>query len=532
MYALYYVHWELTIGASRRAMIKQHGCKPMKNSRDLNSFPNNIIGIKEVKDSVKAANEHRLLEYNRSRFLNNGNNTHSKIFFTDLMQTLEPENLKTMMALDFKKWGLGQRRKDAFVPLLGHGIFTTDGAAWHNSRELLRPNFVRSQVGDLATFEIHVNQLIKAIPKDGSTVDLQELFFMLTMDSATEFLFGESTNCLAPNPSPDNFEFAQAFTRSQEAIAASFRTGMLEQWRLESTTKKDRMYCQDFVDKFVQRGLEYRKRLEAGKSDDKADDRYVFLYELVQRTTDPLQLRAELMNVLLAGRDTTASLLSDTWFVLARRPDIWTKLAEEVDALGGEKPTVEQIRDMKYLRWVFNECKHHLGSLAFALAETWRSITPLPSSPGQHPLRRSRHRLAPRRRRRRPIPTLHPQRPSGAMVPLLHAPPKGLFRRRRRRIQAGEMGDVETRVGVSALQRRSPDLHRPYENPILPRQLEEKKLILKKLEQFALMEASYTTIRLMQEFKQIESRDDRPWTEWLTLTCAIQQGTLVGLTPA
>ena len=370
IYALYYLHWELTIGASRRAMIKQHGCKPMKNFPDLNSFPNNIIGIKELTRSLKAAKEHRLLAHNRSRFTDNANNTHVKILFTDLMQTLEPENLKTIMALDFKKWGLGNRRKGAFLPLLGHGIFTTDGAAWHNSRELLRPNFVRSQVGDLATYETHVDQLIKAIPRDGSTVDLQGLFFMLTMDSATEFLFGESTDCLAPDPSPDNFEFAEAFTRSQETIAASFRTGKLANLLRQFRTKKDRMYCQDFVDKFVQRGLEYRKRLDLGKPDDRANDRYVFLYELVKRTIDPVQLRAELMNILLAGRDTTASLLSDTWFVLARRPDVWTKLAEEVDALGGKKPTVEQIREMKYLRWVFNECKHQLATMTFDLAET------------------------------------------------------------------------------------------------------------------------------------------------------------------
>ena len=370
IYALYYLHWELTIGASRRAMIKEHGCKPIRHSPDLNSFPNNIIGFKEFKRSIKAVAEHRLLDHNRSRFLNNGNNTHVKILLTEHMQTLEPENIKTIMALDFKKWGLGKGRKSAFVPLLGHGIFTTDGPAWHNSRELLRPNFVRSQVGDLATYEDHVDQLIKAIPKDSSTVDLQEFFFMLTMDTATEFLFGESTNCLAPHPSPDNFEFAQAFSRSQEAIADSFRTGKLAQWLRGSRTKKDRMYCQDFVDKFVQKGLDYRKRLDLGKTDDKADDRYVFLYELVKRTTDPVQLRAELMNVLLAGRDTTASLLSDTWFVLARRPDIWSKLREEVDALGGEKPTVEQIKDMKYLRWLLNECKHQLAIMTFNLAET------------------------------------------------------------------------------------------------------------------------------------------------------------------
>ena len=51
-------------------------------------------------------------------------------------------------------------------------------------------------------------------------------------------------------------------------------------------------------------------------------------------------------------------------------------------------------------------------------------------------------------------------------------------------------------------------------------------------QQFALTEASYTTIRLMQEFQRIEKRDESEWQEWITLTCAIFQGTKVGLVPA
>ena len=35
--------------------------------------------------------------------------------------TIEPENLKTIQAVEFKKWGLGSRRKTAFDPLLGAG---------------------------------------------------------------------------------------------------------------------------------------------------------------------------------------------------------------------------------------------------------------------------------------------------------------------------------------------------------------------------------------------------------------------------
>lgn len=48
-------------------------------------------------------------------------------------------------------------------------------------------------------------------------------------------------------------------------------------------------------------------------------------------------------------------------------------------------------------------------------------------------------------------------------------------------------------------------------------------------QQFALLEASYATIRLMQKFHRVEQRDDREWQEFLTLTLASGTGTLVGL---
>ena len=64
---------------------------------------------------------------------------------------------------------------------------------------MLRPSFVRTQIGDVEMFEKHVKHLIQAIPKDGSTVGLEALFFRLSLDVATDLLFGESTNTLAPD---------------------------------------------------------------------------------------------------------------------------------------------------------------------------------------------------------------------------------------------------------------------------------------------------------------------------------------------
>lgn len=51
-------------------------------------------------------------------------------------------------------------------------------------------------------------------------------------------------------------------------------------------------------------------------------------------------------------------------------------------------------------------------------------------------------------------------------------------------------------------------------------------------QQYALTEAGYVTIRLCQEFKELISRDDRPWMESLTLTVCSKNGVQVGLTPA
>lgn len=50
-------------------------------------------------------------------------------------------------------------------------------------------------------------------------------------------------------------------------------------------------------------------------------------------------------------------------------------------------------------------------------------------------------------------------------------------------------------------------------------------------QQFALTEAGYTTVRIVQEFQQLESRDSMPFTESLTLTMASKNGAKVALRP-
>lgn len=217
---------------------------------------------------------------------------------------------------------------------------------------MLRPSFVRSQVGDVATFEKHVSKLIATInPKQ--EVDLSELFFRLTIDSATEFLFGESTDSLSKNT---NDGFAESFTLSQDYIANLSRWGSWAKlFPANKRFQKDKDFVHNFVDYYVSKGLAKRNELLAEKDKAENNGRYVFIDELVRQTTDPIRIRSELLNILLAGRDTTASLLSNTWFMLGKRPDMWAKLQAEVAQLNGAQPSFEQLKELKYLKALLNE---------------------------------------------------------------------------------------------------------------------------------------------------------------------------------
>lgn len=303
----------------------------------------------------RAIKTQKALETTKARFDSVGADTSQvKIFGQTLFATIEPENLNSILSLDFKNWGLGDDRKKVMIPFLGEGILETDGEKWHQSREMLRPNFVRGQIGDLKLFERHVRNLIEVIPKDGTMVDLQPLFFKFTLDAASEFLFGESVLTLKPGEgNPDAAEFVRAFNYCQRSLEGqSDDWGMLAVFVSSPWLKEQYRIVHAFVDSLIEKARKNRERYEKEKAH---SNRRIFIYELFKQTTDAAKIRAECLNILLAGRDTTASLLSNVWFEISRRPTVWALLRKEVDGLNNKIPSFEQLKGMKYLRALLNE---------------------------------------------------------------------------------------------------------------------------------------------------------------------------------
>ena len=111
---------------------------------------------------------------------------------------------------------------------------------------------------------------------------------------------------------------------------------------------------QEFAEKYVKIAVDTRHHQ---KSDDIERYHSSILEELARQSSDINQLRDQALSLLIAGRDTTASLLSSFWFVLSHRPEIWDQLQAEIEFLDGRSPRIDELKDLKYLQACMRECK-------------------------------------------------------------------------------------------------------------------------------------------------------------------------------
>lgn len=276
-----------------------------------------------------------------------------------MIVTAEPENIKAILTTQFNDYGKGEPFHQDWKAFLGDSIFTTDNEEWHNSRQLIRPQFIKDRVSDLETFEEHVQILLNKMTEagrnsngsQGKEFDVSDMFFRYTLDAATHFLLGRSVGSLEV-PEQD---FAEAFGEVQRLQSLISRTGPLNKIIPKTIYRKQLKVINEFVGPFIDDTLRFTPEELATKT--KSESGYTFLHALAGFTRDRQVLRDQLVAVLLAGRDTTACTLSWTFYELAKHPEIFKKLRREIlDCVGSQRaPTYDDLKSMKYLQNVMHE---------------------------------------------------------------------------------------------------------------------------------------------------------------------------------
>lgn len=372
------------------AEAERQGC------RAIPQLPNRYpLGLDRVLQAIQAdrklAFPDLLLERNELM----GDRTYGfNIMGSNGIVTNDPKNVQAILATQFSDFCLGSLRRNNFFPLLGNGIFTQDGKGWEHSRAMMRPQFTREQVSDLSLEERHVQNMMLALPVAGgwtAEVDLQVLFFRLTLDSSCEFLFGEPVGSQLANlpgndpgrgdSSRDEKRFAFAFDNGQKWLASRGRWFNLY-WIVDGlpfrrSIRDVNKFVDCFVDVALNKGL---KEVELEKNHASSGHKYVFLDALVAQTRDPVELRSQMLNILLAGRDTTASLLGWLFYLLVRHPTVYHHLRISVLQHFGSYAapkdlTYVGIKNCHYLQYCLNETLRLYPVVPFNLRFATRDTT-------------------------------------------------------------------------------------------------------------------------------------------------------------
>ena len=109
---------------------------------------------------------------------------------------------------------------------------------------------------------------------------------------------------------------------------------------------------------FVHAWVDDQIRMTLALDDKTMDEGYSHLKELTKVTSDHKDLRSQLLSILFAGRDTTASMLSFLFLALSQHPAVFNKLRDAVHEHFGtsiDKINIDSLRSCQYLQWCLKE---------------------------------------------------------------------------------------------------------------------------------------------------------------------------------
>ncbi|TGO60346.1 hypothetical protein BCON_0036g00360 [Botryotinia convoluta] len=351
-----------------RAAAKQHGCKKVQKYPHRDS----IWGTDLMKKRVKAVGEGRQMALFMEHFNEIGKTFEENFFGTRVINTIEVRNIQRVCALSFEDYG--KPAQNFFRAFLGDGVLSLDGKAWKHSRDIVKHIFSRAEVSDMDTLGFHVDRFLDLIPSDGSEINLQEPLHNLvrtnmlslstkyqhdmiqSLDLSTEFLFGQSIDAQLPDDPNNSKELLKAFNGALAGVGKRRLAGKLQFiYSFDSSWKRNTGTVYAYVDAHVKRVLDKGPTGEKSTSSGNAVRQHILLNEMAQQIKDPLQLRYQIMNVFMPGRDTTSVLIASCLFHLARNPEIWTLLRAESIGLGDQPLTFEFLKSLRSFRNVLQE---------------------------------------------------------------------------------------------------------------------------------------------------------------------------------
>lgn len=250
--------------------------------------------------------------------------------------------------------------------VMGTGLIPADGEVWRVRRRAIVPalhqKYVTAMIGLFGKASDRLCQKLDKAASDGEDVEMESLFSRLTLDVIGKAVFNYDFDSL----SYDNGIVEAVYVTLREAEMRStspIPTWEIPIWKDISPRQRKVNEALSLINTILDELIDTCKRL-VDEEDLQFHEEYMneqdpsILHFLLASGDDvsSKQLRDDLMTMLIAGHETSAAVLTWTFYLLSKYPKVMAKLQDEADTvLGDGLPTIEDVKKLKYTTRVINE---------------------------------------------------------------------------------------------------------------------------------------------------------------------------------
>ena len=236
------------------------------------------------------------------------------------------------------------RLYDPLQPILGGGVFLAQGQEWASQRRVVKPAFDTQRYEQMAHDVADATAAMLGRWQDNpdGVVNFGEEMARVTLEGVSRAILG--------------FDAAADFRVISQALGIILKEAESRIW--------SPVQMPDFIRRLV--NPSYRKALRTlddlvanlAATHKNTKDSQTLIGMLIQAYggKNPKLLRDQLVSMIASGHETTAISLTWAFTLLSRHPHIHRRLETEVDqVLNGRVPTFADLKDLPYVRMVFEE---------------------------------------------------------------------------------------------------------------------------------------------------------------------------------
>ena len=251
----------------------------------------------------------------------------------------------------------------------GQGLFTSEGEVWLRQRRLMQPAFHQKQLVKLHNVILDsVESLLREWSEkpEGEIIDIAAEMSHLTLKIVSSTLFSIDISGKTDKLGQSlRTALEYAYFRMNNPLA-------LPVWMPTPKNLKFRQAKQT-LDRLILEIIQSRRQNPTEQNDLLSILLAAQDEETGIRMSDR-QLQDEVITLINAGHETTATALAWTWYLIGTHPDVMVKMQNEIHTvLNGNYPTVENLSQLQYTRRVFDEssrlCPIGLGLPRVALED-------------------------------------------------------------------------------------------------------------------------------------------------------------------